>query len=158
MTGDNPTNLSSYGFDFGKLPANRSVTKDEVNRSCRLACTQSTVATLTHTVEVFGYSRAWLALLFVCSGVLLATGVAGTLVGQRTRVPDILGYVASMTYNNRYLPLPEHGGVLDAMHRARILRDLPVSVGDVRGDDEVGRVAFTSEMAVRTMETGRKYV
>jgi hypothetical protein len=158
LVGNTLPNLSAYDFDFGKLPSNGSIAAAEINRSCRLTCTQATAATLTHAVEVFACNRAWLILLFVCSGVLLATHVAGTLVGRRTRMPDILGYVASMTYNNRYLPLPKHGGALDAMHQARILCDLPIFVDDVRGEDDVGRIAFINDSAVRTLEYGREYV
>jgi hypothetical protein len=159
FTGSNPTDLSTFGYDFGGLPANGSVSQAVVDESCRFACTQSTTATLTHTVEIFSYSRPWLALLFICSTVLLATGLAGTVVGWRTHTPDILGYVTSLTYNNRYFPLPEHGGVLDAMHRARILRDIPIVVADVRGSNDVGRIAFTSETEqARALEKGRKYV
>ncbi len=42
------------------------------------------------------------------------------------------------------------------MHRAPILRDLPISVFDVHGDDQVGRIAFTNDRAVRALEKGRK--
>jgi hypothetical protein len=121
-------------------------------------CSRSTQATLTHSVEVFAFSRPWLALLFCCSAVLLATGIAGTVIGLRTRVPDMLGYVASMTYNNRYLPLPDNGGVLDTMHRARLLHNLRVSISDVESGSDIGRIAFTSSPEVYGLKKGRKYV
>jgi hypothetical protein len=78
------------------------------------------------------------------------------MLSRRTRVPDLLGYVASVTYSNRYLALPECGGVLDAMHRARLVRDLHVCVSDVEGGNSVGRIAFTSAKNVRALEDGRK--
>jgi hypothetical protein len=157
--GDIPTNISAYGFDFGQLPANGSVPQSVVDAPCRYMCTRSTKAVLTHTELVFTYHPVWLALLFASSGVLLLVGLAGIVVRWRTLVPDAFGYVASMTYHNAYLPLPERGGVLDGMRRARILRDLPVSISDVGGDNpEVGRIAFTSLKDVRRLEKGRKYV
>jgi hypothetical protein len=79
-------------------------------------------------------------------------------------VPDMLGYVSSMTYHNRYVTLPDngssdgHGGALDAMERARILCSLPVSVRDVQGDAEMGQVAFTTSNGLRSLEKGRLYV
>jgi hypothetical protein len=155
--GVNDGNISAYGFDFAQLPADGRVAQSVVEESCRLMCTPSTQATLTHTVEVFTYNRRWMALLFLSSAVLLVTGLAGAAIGLRTHVPDMLGYVSSMTYNNRYLPLPNGGGVLDAMDRARMLFDLPVSVSDVRGGEEVGRLAFTSHADVRMLEDGRMY-
>jgi hypothetical protein len=157
--GDNPTNLAAYGYDFGQLAAtNGSVPQTVVNESCDLMCTRSTQASVTHTVEAFAYSCPWLALLFACSVVMLAMGLAGSVLSVRTSVPDLLGYAASMTYNNRYLPLPnDSGGVLDAMHRARLMYDLPVSVRDVKSFGEVGRIGFTSLANGRPLEKGRRY-
>jgi hypothetical protein len=156
--GVNPANVSAYGFDFAQLPADGKVAQSVVEEPCRLMCTRSTPATITHTVEVFTYNRLWLELLFISAAVLLATGLVGAAIDARTHVPDMLGYVSSMTYNNRYLPLPDGGGgVLDAMERARNLFDLPVSVSDVRGGDDVGHVAFTSHANVRMLENGRLY-
>jgi hypothetical protein len=158
MSGD-PTNISTYGFDFGaQMPANGSVPQSVVNESCRIMCTRSAQATLTRSIEVFSYSRLWLALLFGSSAVLFATGLAGAAISMRTRMPDMLGYVASMTYNNQFLPLPEDGGMLDAMHRTRILHDLRVSISDVESSGDVGRIAFTSNTPVHALEKGRKYV
>jgi hypothetical protein len=160
--GDNPdptTHHAAYGYDFAELPPNGNVSQAVVNESCKRFCSRSTQATLSHSVEVFSYSKLWLALLFACSAVLLATGLAGTVVSRRTLAPDMLGYVASMTYNNRYLALPDgFGGELDAMRRVRILGDLRVSLSDVCGDEEVGRLAFTADSTVRALEKGRKYV
>jgi hypothetical protein len=154
---NNPRNLSEYGFDFGQLPANGRVAQSVVDDSCRLFCSRGTQATLAHSVEVFAYSRFWLAVLFSSSAFLLAIGLAGSVLDRFTLVPDMLGYVASMTYNNPHLPIPARGGVLDAMDRARILFDLRVSVADVRGGFDVGHVAFTSGTNVRRLEKGRRY-
>jgi hypothetical protein len=159
--GDNPPDPAAYGYDFAQLPANGSVAQAVVDASCRLFCSRSTQATLTHSVEVFAYSTLWLALLFISSAVLLATGLAGTALRGRALAPDMLGYVASMTYNNRYLPLPVNGGsdsALDAMERVRILGHLRVAVGDVAGDEEVGRLAFTANPHARPLQKGRKYI
>jgi hypothetical protein len=155
---DNPPDLARYGFDFGRLPANGSVAQSVVDASCLLLCTRSTSATVASAEQVFAYSRVWLTLLLGSASALLVMGLACTVVGWRTYVPDMLGYVASMTYNNDYIPLPQRGGVLNAMHRARILRDLPVLVGDVSVGSEVGRVAFTTDTSVPRLEKGRQYI
>jgi hypothetical protein len=154
-----PRDISAYGFDFGQLPANGSVPQAVVDASCRHMCTRSAEAVLTHTFQVYSYHPVWLALLFASSGVLLLVGLAGIVVRWRTCAPDVLGYAASMTYNNEYLPLPRQGGELDTMRRARVLRDLPISIGDVGGDNEaVGRIAFTALTSVRPLAKDRKYV
>jgi hypothetical protein len=160
--GENPsptTDPAAYGFDFAQLPADGNVSQAVVDKSCKLFCSRSTQATLTHSVEIFTYSKLWLGLLFASSGMLLATGLAGSVLSRRTLAPDMLGYAASMTYNNRYLALPDSArGELDAMRRVRILRDMRVVLGDVRGDEEVGRLAFTAGANIRALEQGRKYV
>lgn len=79
------------------------------------------------------------------------------MLNRRTLLPDMLGYVSSMTYTNDYFALPARGGVLDAMHQARLLFDQHVSISDANGASEVGRVAFTSRTDVRPLEKGRKY-
>jgi hypothetical protein len=157
--GDNPADPVAYGFDFAQLPADGNVSQAVVNESCKRFCSRGARATLTRSVEVFSYSRPWLALLFASAAVLLVVGLAGTALGRRTLAPDMLGYVASMTYNNRYFPLPDAGGgVLDAMHRVRILGDMRIAVGDVCGDEDVGRLAFTTaDRPIRPLEKGRKY-
>jgi hypothetical protein len=107
-------------------------------------------------VTVFAYDGVWLRLPFGSSTLLLLVGLAGIVVGQPTLVPDMLSYVSSMTYNNIYFPLPERGGMLNAMHRAQILHDQLVLVGDVEGA-EVGRLAFMTSDTARRLKKGRKY-
>ncbi len=159
---DNPdptTNPVPYGYDFAQLPADVNISKVVVDELCKLFCLHSTQATLTHLLEVYTYSKLSLGLLFLCSGVLLATGVASSVLRRRTLAPDMLGYMTSMTYNNRYLALPYSArGELDAMRRVRMLRDLRVSLSNVCGDEKVGRLAFTADANVRALEKGRKYV
>lgn len=74
----------------------------------------------------------------------------------------MLGFVASMTYDNPYVVLPEGGATLDAMERARLLRDLRVRIGDVRIEEDVGHVAFAAvdemgDTSVGPLERRRKY-
>jgi hypothetical protein len=152
--GDNTTNLSSYGFDFRLTARWPSHVVDE---TCKLMCTQSTRAVLTTSVEVFSYSRFWLAVLFASSTVLLATGLAGSILSWRTSAPNVLGYVASTAYNNNSLDVPGGGGVLDATDRAPMLCDLHVSIGDVNGNEVTEHIAFTSHACTRKLEDGRLY-
>ncbi len=133
--GGNPANaLSVYGFDFARLPADGATAQAEVDATCRLMCPRSAEAVVTHAMQVSAFDLLWLALLFACAAVLLAVGLAGTALGRHTLAADMLGYVASMTYDNRYVPLPgAGGGVLSAMERARVMPELRVCVNDVRG-------------------------
>jgi hypothetical protein len=187
------------GRDFGN--ASQSATAFDpsfVQIACPVFCYRSAEARVARAHEAYRVNAAWLALLLASAGVLFGVGCAGAALGWRgTHVPDMLGYVASMTYNNPYVPLPDHdggqgssddsrgesgrgegrgdssgeagegsgerggssGGVLDAMDRARLLRDMRVTIGDVHGAGEgVGHVAFArSGPDVRRLEKGRLY-
>ncbi len=48
-------------------------------------------------------------------------------------------------------------GLLGGMDRARALRNVQVVVGDVRGEEPVGRLAFTTGVEVRPLEKNRLY-
>lgn len=89
--------------------------------------------------------------MLISTLVLLATGVYGVLVRQFTLAPDIFSYVRNMTYENPHVQLPRGGTTLDSIDRGRLLKDLRVEIGDVRGDDEIGYIAFTSGMETRRL-------
>jgi hypothetical protein len=153
-----PADQAAFGFDFARMPADGALSAAAVNHGCRLFCTRSApAATVAHAVVVFSYGRLWLALLLGSASVLLA-GLAGTGVAWRTHTPDMFGYVSSMTYNNRFLQLPDHsGGVLDALDRARILQRMRVAATDVGRSNNIGRVAFTNAGFGRGLEKKRMY-
>ncbi len=118
-------NSAVFGYDFARLLSTQGTSganggenshngtsdlplPEVVRESCQLFCSGRAEATVTHTVEVFRANRDWLAQHFISSAVLLATGLMGTFVGWRSLAPDILGYAASMTYNNSYMTMPDH--------------------------------------------------
>lgn len=115
------------------------------------------MANTTTTETIFTCDFAWLALLFACSGVILITGGVALVLKRKTLGPELFGFVASMTYQNRYLKIPEGGSMLDAMERARLLRDIEVYVADVRGNDDIGHIAFAAGVPLRKLERGRMY-
>lgn len=158
-----PTDLSLYGPDTIALPgdARNSLPPEELDAIIRVPMvSRAVVADRARMYQIYVCNYGWLAALVVASSVLLLVGGAGLILGHRTFAPDMMGYVASMTYENPYVGLPKGGSVLDAMERARILRDVRVRIGDVRGGDGVGHVAFVGEgtKLVRGLEKGREYI
>lgn len=118
----------------------------------------TTNGTIVHHQEIFICNFGWLSLLLAASGVIFFTGLAGLLLKRKTLAPELFGFVTSMTYENPYINIPEGGGVLDAMERARLLKDLKVRIGDVRGSEEVGHVALSTGANIRRLERGRLYI
>jgi hypothetical protein len=175
LFGESVNDTARYGHDFNRPLADMAPPVDAATANwtalCPVFCSRSSRATLMRREQVYACHRAWLALLFACAAALLAAGVAGMALGARALVPDMLGYAASMTYNNPHFALPGRGrgGVLDAMDRARVLRNVRVRVGDVGaagsisssgggGGGGVGRIAFTSRRAgVERLHKGGKY-
>jgi hypothetical protein len=168
-------NLSAYGPDTlpnvdlnAYLPSNLSATNNtfldwyyefEKNiqdvRSPFIGAT--TMATTSYKKEIFVCSFVWLSLLLVSSITILLTGSIALLLKRKTLGPEIFGFVSSMTYENPYVKIPTGGSILDAMERARLLKDISVRVGDVCGEEQIGHIALAAGVPVRKLERGRLY-
>ncbi|KAH3912226.1 hypothetical protein HBH56_123310 [Parastagonospora nodorum] len=168
-------NLSAYGPDTLPvtdvnvyLPANLSATEhtftewflDFQQRVDRLESPfmgATTTAKKTTKREIFVCNFAWLALLLSSSTVILITGSMALILKRRTLGPEMFGFVSSMTYENPWVKIPQGGTMLDAMERSRLLRDVEVHVGDVRGQEDIGHIAFATGHPVSKLQRGRLY-
>lgn len=173
--GNLPKNLSQYGpdtlpfNDIDKyLPGNFSATNNSffdwwpifdaaVQRSTSPFIGATTAAKVTNTEEIFVCNKAWLSVLMVSSIAILLTGLVALILKHRTLAPEIFGFVTSMTYENPWVKIPQGGTTLDAMERARLLKDIEVHVGDVCGEEDVGHIAFAAGVPLRKLERGRLY-
>lgn len=117
----------------------------------------TTNATISKTHEIFVCEFAWLSLLFVAAGSIFLVGGASLVLKRKTLGPEMFGFVTSMTYENPYLNVPRGGTTLDAMERARLLRDVEVYVGDVCGNKDVGHIALAAGTPMRKLDRGRLY-
>jgi hypothetical protein len=99
----------------------------------------TTATTSVHT-PVYACQWGWLATLLLAAGALSATGAAALALQLRYALPpDVLRYVSSMTIANAHFrTLPPGGTTLDGAERARLLRDVRVRLGDIRGADGGG--------------------
>jgi hypothetical protein len=173
--GDLPNNLSAYGPDTTTasdinvyLPKNLSATEhtftdwwtafeQDIQAINSPFIGATTIADTTATEQVFICNFAWLTLLFAASGVTLSTGILALILKRKTLGPELFGFVTSMTYENPWVKIPEGGTMLDAMERARLLKDVEVCVADVCGNDDVGHIAFAAGVPLRKLERGRLY-
>ncbi|RAR00722.1 hypothetical protein DDE82_007094 [Stemphylium lycopersici] len=173
--GSLPTNLSLYGPDTNPatdmdvyLPSNLSATNHTftdwymqfeigIQDMTSPFIGATAMADIINTKEIFAYNPAWLALLFVASSITLATGIVALVLKRKTLGPEMFGFVTSMTYENPWVKVPDGGTMLDAMERARLLKDVDVCVADVRGEDSIGHIAFAAGVPVRKLERGRLY-
>ncbi|KAK3345921.1 hypothetical protein B0T25DRAFT_550644 [Lasiosphaeria hispida] len=86
----------------------------------------------------------WWAVFVLACLVMLAVACVGAALNRRTAGPDVLGYVSTLTRDSPYVAVPEGGSAMDGSDRARLLRELRVQMRDVRPDEDVGYLAFTS--------------
>lgn len=106
-------------------------------------------------------NRIWIVLLIYISFILMVCTVASIIMQSKTKAPDILGYVSTLTRDNVYFEHCQAGSTLDGASRARALQDLIVYVADVRPHMKVGRIALstgrTGGMPHGRLDDNRKY-
>lgn len=169
------SNLSAYGPDTLPvtdmnvyLPANLSATDhtyfdwaptfyQRVNGLESPFMGATTTADLTRTAQIFVCNFAWFTLLVVASTIILLTGTVAVVLKRKTLGPEMFGFVSSLTYENPWVKIPSGGTMLDGMERARLLKDLVVCIGDVRGKEDVGHIAVAAGVPLRKLERGRLY-
>ncbi|RYN31276.1 hypothetical protein AA0112_g6602 [Alternaria arborescens] len=117
----------------------------------------TTNARTTTTEEIFVGNPAWISLLMVSSVTVFTIGATALLLKRRTLGPELFGFVTSMTYENPWVKIPSGGTGLDAPERSRLLKDVRVHIADVRGNDDIGHIAFAAGVPLRKLERGRLY-
>jgi hypothetical protein len=103
-----------------------------------------TDATRVRKFPVYKSKVPWILLLLFCSITLLLLGIANMVAAFYVSVPDIFGYVSSLTRENPYVDVPDSGTMRDDADRTRTLRDLRVQLADVRVGDEAGYIGLIS--------------
>lgn len=112
-----------------------------------LANTTGTVARDTGTVYVC--HKHWLVIALVISAALEVVAIASVVLVWMTHVPDIFGYVSSLTIDNPYCisRVIRASTALDGLERARKFGKVVFRIGDVKGGKEVGHIAFLPVLA-----------
>lgn len=94
--------------------------------------------------DVYVTQWGWIVLLLVASSVLQAAATTALILRHLTLSPVLLGHVSSQTRDNLYIALVPGGSSMDGFERTRMLRHLPVRIGDVRGQEDVGHIALAA--------------
>ena len=108
------------------------------------------------TPAVYRTDWKWFTALLVCSIVLLAASYIGLVLKYITLAPDIIGYASSLTLLNPYVPTPTGGTTLHGLERAALLHDLPIRIGDVCAEEQVGAIAFAKADTGRVARLSRR--
>jgi len=89
---------------------------------------------------VYIADKVWVGLTAATSIILLLCGIAGMVFKYVDKVPDILGYVSTMTRDNPYFEDPVGGDAMDGLERARVLKH--VQIVDAKPWDKRGYIAL----------------
>ena len=103
----------------------------------------SSIATIETYVMVITCDTPWFAALILISTVLLLIGITAGVLNMRRRGPNILDSFSALIRDSVYcLPdIPNGSSMENGLDQSRRLRDVIVRLGDVKPDDDVGRVA-----------------
>ncbi|KAI5456907.1 hypothetical protein BGZ63DRAFT_366165 [Mariannaea sp. PMI_226] len=107
----------------------------------------STEARATTSYKVYRANRFWVAILLLTTCVLEMMAVIGLSLRFFIHGPDVLGFVSSMTRENKYVGLPPGGSGLGGPDRSKSLREVRVQLADVCPKDEIGYVALKAVSA-----------
>lgn len=102
----------------------------------------ATNATTIEEHDIFASNMIWISFTVIVSLILLACGITSMVFKYRTRSPDILGFVSSMTRDNPNFEQIPHGDQLDGLERARVLRHMKVQIVDAKPWDSDGSVSL----------------
>lgn len=103
----------------------------------------------------------WIVIDYLSGLLLLAAAIASFWLRKHTLVPDIFGFVSSLTRDNPHFPALPGSATMDGISRTRALRNVKVKVGDVGGPHgEIGRIGFVPvhpTIPIGALSKHRKY-
>ncbi|EOO03487.1 hypothetical protein UCRPA7_951 [Phaeoacremonium minimum UCRPA7] len=147
--------IKALGLDPDEIDYTSLIMTSQTNNAPFIGA--STNAKVILYTEVYKPDYAWVVILALSSIVLSATGLLGIIMGLRTTAPDVFDPVMALTYDNPYLGMPMGGSTLSAADRARLMAFLKVRLGDIRGADDVGKIALARTADTHPLMRGRLY-
>jgi len=105
---------------------------------------------------VYRFHTGWVVAYFLAVAILCICAFLTVMVRFWLRVPDILGNVSSLTRDSAFIGVPSAASTLDGGERSRFLKDMWLRLQDVQPDARVGRIALSSNQALRGNELERQ--
>ncbi|KAI9794778.1 MAG: hypothetical protein M1816_002906 [Peltula sp. TS41687] len=140
LGGNLPTDLASYNNLTTEGNALIGAVADDGWREQLFGLTSARAA--RPNGDKYHCNWTWVFIFLLTSAVLQLAALGGLVLKYLTLAPDILGYVSSYTRDNPHAAVFPGGSHLDGPERARKLKNVVVRLADVRGDADVGHIAF----------------
>ncbi|PHH92973.1 hypothetical protein CDD83_2806 [Cordyceps sp. RAO-2017] len=109
------------------------------------------------TANVYGINQAWFFVWSASTLVLLTCAAASIVVRCRIRAPDFLESVVGLTRDSPFINIPHEGSGMSACDTLRAVKDVKIKICDVKPDEDVGRIALTTEMNNSKLGWNRMY-
>lgn len=114
-------------------------------------------ANITTITGIYKPNLTWVIILIATSSILAFIGAIGILTSLTLKAPDVFDPVIGLTYGNPYLATPNYGSNMGATERARMLKGLKVRLGDIKSNDQIGRIALGRIGQVQPIVGGKLY-
>ena len=122
------------------------------------AAIPTTVTQAAWKPYTYQINPAWLTIFIIASTIMLFAAIWTAIIAHRTLIPDVLGYVSTMTRDTSDPSFPGGGTTLDGLDRSRLLKDIPVRLGDSKaGDASAGYLSFTGAGVAQRASPERYY-
>ncbi|KAJ5902598.1 hypothetical protein N7495_003126 [Penicillium taxi] len=102
-------------------------------------------------------SPGWITALVLTIFVMVAASIITFFVESATLIPDVLGYVSSLTRDNPHIPLNDTPTMVGGLERTRLLGSIRLRMGDVTSSDEVGTLHVGKISSTERSKSSRKY-
>ncbi|RBQ72286.1 hypothetical protein FVER14953_07600 [Fusarium verticillioides] len=108
---------------------------------------QNTTATWTEfDKDIYKLHKPWFITTSMSTAILLICAIANIVIRQRIRAPDFLDSLAGLTRDSPFIDVPQDGSAKSGSDRLETIKNVKVRISDVNPDEEVGKIALTTEL------------
>ncbi|KAF5633633.1 uncharacterized protein FTJAE_7058 [Fusarium tjaetaba] len=108
---------------------------------------QNTTATWTEfDKDIYKLHKPWFVTTSMSTAILLICAIANIVIRQRIRAPDFLDSLAGLTRDSPFIDVPQDGSGKSGSDRLETIKNVKVRISDVNPDEEVGKIALTTEL------------
>jgi hypothetical protein len=121
---------------------------------------------ITYSTILYALNLPWVILYFISVAIMFAAAVFALVMHSRCNAPPILGFISSLLRDSTFFEDVQTGGkgnahdnsFEDGPTKTKRLIAPKVRVADVRGEDDVGKIAFAPVKEGFRVRKGRLYM
>ncbi|KAK2609172.1 hypothetical protein QQS21_002254 [Conoideocrella luteorostrata] len=117
----------------------------------------STVKWTEYTANVYVLDKAWFSIWLASTLVLFTCAVIGIIIRCIIRAPDFLDSVGGLTRDSPYMDYPQGGSGMSGSDWLQVVKKMKVRICDVQPDDNIGKIALTTDIHGSKLDWERMY-